>query len=297
MKGLLVTAAFRAGWALARLAPEQVAVGAFQWGADLATRRGGPGVEQLRRNLARVVPRAGAAELDDLVARGMRSYARYWCETFRLRPDDVDAVHQAVERTATGQENLHAACAEGNGVILALPHCGSWDLAGVWLLGHSRQVSVVVQRLRPESLYRSFTRARERLGFDVVPSAGGEIRPTEHLAQRLRAGGVVCLFADRDLTANGVPVTFFGGTTRMPAGPAYLAATTGATLLPVGTWFTETGWGLRVHPPVKVNGIEGIGAATQALADVFAADIAAHPEDWHMLQRLWLAEEPAQNED
>jgi len=117
------------------------------------------------------------------------------------------------------------------------------------------------------------------------------------LAQRLRAGGVVCLFADRDLTASGVPVLFFGGTTKMPAGPAYLAATTGAALLPVGTWFTETGWGMRVHPPVKVNGVEGIPAATQALADVFAADIAAHPEDWHMLQRLWLAEEPAQNED
>jgi lauroyl/myristoyl acyltransferase len=291
VKGLLVTAAYRAGWAFARLAPEQVAVGTFQWGADFATRRNGPGVAQLRRNLARVVPRAGAAELDELVARAMRSYARYWYETFRLRPGDVDAVHQAVERTATGQENLHAACAEGNGVILALPHCGSWDLAGVWLLGHTRQVSVVVQRLRPESLYRSFTRARERLGFDVVPSAGGEIRPTEHLAQRLRAGGVVCLFADRDLTANGVPVSFFNGTTRMPAGPAYLAATTGATLLPVGTWFTENGWGLRVHPPVKVSGVEGIGAATQALADVFAADIAAHPEDWHMLQRLWLTED------
>jgi lauroyl/myristoyl acyltransferase len=291
VKGLLVTAAYRAGWALARAVPEQVAAGVFQWGADLATRRNGPGVAQLRRNLARVVPRAGAAELDELVARGMRSYARYWCETFRLRRGDVAAVHQAVERTATGQENLHAACAEGNGVILALPHCGSWDLAGVWLLGHTDQVSVVVQRLRPESLYRSFTRARERLGFDVVPSSGGPSRPTEHLARRLRAGGTVCLFADRDLTDNGVPVSFFNGTTKMPAGPAFLAATTGAALLPVGTWFTETGWGMRVHPPVKVNGVDGIAAATQALADVFAADIAAHPEDWHMLQRLWLTED------
>ena len=292
MKGLLVTAAFRAGWLFARLVPEQVAMGTFQWGADVATRRGGPGVAQLRRNLARVVPRAGAAELDELVARAMRSYARYWCETFRLRRGDVEAVHEAVERTATGQENLHAAYAEGNGVILALPHSGSWDLAGVWLLGHTKQVSVVVQRVRPESLYRSFTRARQRLGFEVVPSAGGDSRPTELLAQRLRAGGTVCLFADRDLTANGVPVSFFNGTTKMPAGPAFLAASTGAALLPVGTWFTETGWGLRVHPPVKVNGVEGIGAATQALADVYAADIAAHPEDWHMLQRLWLAEEP-----
>ena len=29
---------------------------------------------------------------------------------------------------------------------------------------------------------------------------------------------------------------------------------------------------------------------TQALADAFATGIAEHPEDWHMLQRLWLAD-------
>jgi phosphatidylinositol dimannoside acyltransferase len=292
VRGLLATAAYRAGWAFARLVPEQVAVGAFQWGADFVTRRGGPGVSQLRRNLARVVPKAGAAELDELVERAMRSYARYWCETFRLRPSDLDAVHEAVERTATGQEYLAKACAEGNGVIMALPHSGSWDLAGMWLLGHTGQVTVVVQRLRPESLYRGFARFRERLGFEVVPTFGGDVPPVELLTQRLRAGDVVCLFADRDLTENGVPVTFFGGTTKMPAGPAYLAATTGATLLPVGCWFTDTGWGMRVHPPVKVVGADGIPAATQALADVFAADISAHPEDWHMLRRLWLVEDP-----
>jgi lauroyl/myristoyl acyltransferase len=29
---------------------------------------------------------------------------------------------------------------------------------------------------------------------------------------------------------------------------------------------------------------------TQAVADVFAAGIAAAPQDWHMLQRLWVAD-------
>lgn len=29
---------------------------------------------------------------------------------------------------------------------------------------------------------------------------------------------------------------------------------------------------------------------TQALADRFAAGIGRHPQDWHMLQRLWLAD-------
>jgi KDO2-lipid IV(A) lauroyltransferase len=29
---------------------------------------------------------------------------------------------------------------------------------------------------------------------------------------------------------------------------------------------------------------------TQAMADAFGSGIAQHPEDWHMLQRLWIAD-------
>ncbi|HEX9334874.1 MAG TPA: phosphatidylinositol mannoside acyltransferase, partial [Pseudonocardiaceae bacterium] len=73
-------------------------------------------------------------------------------------------------------------------------------------------------------------------------------------------------------------------------GPALLAARTGAALLPVGSWFTEDGWAYRIHPPIPVAGKADVPAATQALADVFAGDIAAHPADWHMTQKLWLSD-------
>ena len=106
------------------------------------------------------------------------------------------------------------------------------------------------------------------------------------LETRLRENRIVCLLGERDLARRGVPVTFFGEPTRMPAGPAKLAVETGAPLLPVHCWFTDDGWGFRVHPEIDVTG--GIGPATQALADCFAADIAEHPADWHMLQPLWL---------
>jgi KDO2-lipid IV(A) lauroyltransferase len=78
----------------------------------------------------------------------------------------------------------------------------------------------------------------------------------------------------------------------MPPGPATLAAATGAALMPVACWFTDDpvhgeGWGFRIHPPVEVPDRAAVGAATQAVADAFAGDIAEHPADWHMLQRLW----------
>lgn len=290
MSERLADLGFGIGWGLVRRLPERGAAALFRMGADRSVRKMGAGVRQLRRNLARVVPQAGDAELDELVRDGVRSYARYWCETFRLPSIDHAALYKEVDPAASGQENLDAALAEGNGVILALPHTGNFDVAGVWLAQRQGGFTTVAERLRPESVYRRFVAYRESLGFEVLPLTGGERNPLVVLSQRLRANRVVCLICDRDLTASGRPVTFFGEQAKMPAGPALLAVRTGAALLPVRSLFTEDGWQIRIHPPVHVAGKEGIGAATQAMADVFAGDIAARPVDWHMMQKFWLAD-------
>jgi len=288
----LAVLGYSAGWKLVRVLPEQWVRRAFDFAADRAAARGGSSVRQLRANLARVVPQAGKEELDELVRQSLRSYARYWREAFRLPSMDLKAVYATCDSLVSGQENLDAALEQGSGAVIALPHSGNWDMAGVWLVGHSGTFATVAERLKPESLYRRFIDFRETLGFEVLPLTGGDRAPAKVLAERLRQNKVVCLLADRDLTATGVPVTFFGEQTMMPAGPAHLAATTGAALLPVGLWFTEDGWVFRIHPPIRVAGTAQVPVATQALADIFAADIAAHPADWHMLQKLWLADLP-----
>ncbi|WP_026425469.1 phosphatidylinositol mannoside acyltransferase [Actinokineospora inagensis] len=280
------------GWRLVRALPEKTAAALFQVGADFAARRGGGGVRQLRANLARVVPKAGPSELDDLVRQAMRSYARYWLEAFRLPSMDLRAIHSEIDATIIGKHYIAAALEEGRGAVMALSHSGNWDAAGVWMVGEHGSFTTVVERLKPDSLYDKFVAYRESLGFEVVPATGGDKNPAVVLAERLRQNKLVCLLADRDLTPAGIPVTFFGEQTKMPGGPAYLAARTGAVLLPAGTWFNDGGWVVRIHPPVKVDGVRGVPAATQVLADTLAADISAHPADWHMLQKLWLADLP-----
>ncbi|OLR94861.1 phosphatidylinositol mannoside acyltransferase [Actinokineospora bangkokensis] len=284
----LAAAAYGLGWRLVRLLPEGAARALFTAGADWAARRRGPGAERLRRNLARVVPQAGPQELDELVRQGLRSYARYWMEAFRLPAIDHGEIADRLR--ITGEEYIAAGLAEGNGVVLALTHSGNWDAAGVWLVREHGSFTTVVERLRPEALFDRFVRFRESLGYDIVPASGGDRMASVVLAERLRENKVVCLVSDRELGTGGVPVTFFGEQAKLPGGAAYLAARTGARLLPAALWFTEDGWAARVHPPIPVGGVRGIAAATQALADVFAADIAAHPADWHMLQPVWTAD-------
>ncbi|MGH3767248.1 MAG: phosphatidylinositol mannoside acyltransferase [Pseudonocardiaceae bacterium] len=283
---------YAAGWQLLRFAPRELASRVFRVGADLAAYRDGSGARQLRRNLTRVVPAATAAELDALVREGLRSYARYWHEVFLLPWADHAALMDRLDGALEGIEHLDEALAAGRGVVVVLPHSGNWDMAGLWFVRHHGSFSTVVERLAPEQLYQRFVDYRASLGFDIVPLTGAG-NPTPRLVRRLRAGGVVCLLADRDLTGTGMSVEFFGGAVRMPLGPARLAAATGATLLVIGCWFTPTGWGIRFHPPVPVPDRSAARQATQTMADRFAADIEAHPQDWHMLQPFWIDDLPA----
>lgn len=284
---LLADWGYAAGWQLVRAMPELLARNAFGAGARYAALGGGP--EQLRKNLARVIGTTPAEVPDSLIRASLASYARYWREAFRLPTMDLEAVALRLDEVVIGKENVDAAYAAGRGIILALPHSGNWDMAGVWLVHHSGTFTTVAERLKPESLYRRFLEYRESLGFEVLPLNGGLRPPMEVLAERLRANRAVCLMAERDLTRSGVQVNLFGEPTRMPAGPAKLAIETGAALLPAHVYYQGEDCVVHLFPPLDCSSGD-VGVITQALADQFGKNIAAHPEDWHMLQPQWLAD-------
>ncbi|MFF0093740.1 phosphatidylinositol mannoside acyltransferase [Streptomyces canus] len=278
------------GWGVVKKLPEPVAVRLGRSIADLAWKQRGKGVLRLESNYARVVPDASPERLAELSRAGMRSYLRYWMESFRLPAWSKERIKGGFD-----PKDLHyltEGLAAGKGVILALPHMANWDLAGAWVTTKlETPFTTVAERLKPETLYDRFVAYREGLGMEVLPHSGGTAFGT--LARRLREGGLVCLVAERDLSSSGVEVRFFGEATRIPAGPALLAQQTGALLLPVTLWYDDSPvMRGRVHPPVEVpetgTRAEKTSVMAQALADAFATGIADHPEDWHMLQRLWL---------
>ncbi len=279
--------AYAAGWMAVRAMPEFAARTAFNTGARYAARHGGP--DQLRKNLARVIGVPPADVPDALMRASLASYGRYWREAFRLPTMNHRALARQLDDSFLGLDNLDAALAAGRGAVVALPHSGNWDMGGMWLVQTHGTLTTVAERLKPESLYGRFIHYRESLGFEVLPLSGGKRPPFEVLCERLRANRVVCLMAERDLTRSGVQVEFFGEPTRMPVGPAKLVIETGAALLPAHCWFADNGWGFSIHPALDCTSGD-VHAITQVLADQFAKNIAAHPEDWHMLQPQWLAD-------
>ncbi len=175
-------------------------------------------VQQLEANLVRVLgPDVDGKTLRAVSREGMRSYARYWLEVFRLPVMPVERLVEGMH--AEGPfDTAFGYLAEGRGVVFALPHMGNWDQAGAWIMAKGAgSITAVMERLKPESVYEKFVAFREGLGMEVLPASGGA-RPFGILAQRLRTGKVVVLVADRDVTGTGIEVDFFGEKCMMQPG-------------------------------------------------------------------------------
>jgi phosphatidylinositol dimannoside acyltransferase len=285
---------YRSGWSLVRRMPGPLAYRAFDLIADITWRRGGKGVERMRSNYATVRPELTPGELDALVRAGMRSYLRYWCDSFRLPDRSNDDLVHAVR--AVNFDPTRAVLESGRSVVMFAGHMGNWDLSGAWSTTQLAPLTTVVERLRPEEVFDEFLAFRERLGMRVIPLTGGNDVFRE-LTAACRAGRLVALLADRDLTKGGIEVDFCGQRARMAIGPAALAVNTGAVLVPciVNYERQPNGYGWRtvitlseaVAQPAHGTSREKIQAMTQACADVLTEAVREHTQDWHMMQRVF----------
>ncbi len=280
--------AFSTGWQVVRRMPEPSAVALFRQAADAIWRREGPSVQQLQRNLARIRPDASRTELRALSRAGVRSYLRYWCEAFRLPSWSTERISGTFD--LAGKEVMDEAVRTGTGAIMVPGHMANWDHAGAWAALRYGSVTTVAERLRPEGLFEQFLEYRRTLGMEVLPLGAADV--LRSLARRLKEGRVVALLGDRDVSRNGIEVSLLGRPASLPAGPALLAIMTGAPLHPVSMWFEGQGVYGRVYDRIEVpSGVprdQQVRQMTQAIADRMGESITERPQDWHMMQPVWL---------
>lgn len=286
MKENLSAYIYFAGWRIVRWLPENTAYKTFYRVADLLVKRNGKSVQRLRLNLSRTKPNLTSLDLEILVVDAMRSYMRYWCDTFRFPDWSQQRVVTTV--SVTNEHLLMDAIAAKTGVIVALPHAGNWDHAGAYFCANGVRLVTVAERLKPEKLFLKFLGYRESMGMEVLPLDG---RVLDTLAHRLNEGALVALVADRDLSRSGIEVNFFGGPARMPAGPALLALRTKAPLITAFVSYTHTGIHIDFNTvvlPASGDEKEMVQEIVQMTAQQFESGIAQAPQDWHMLQRIWV---------
>lgn len=269
---------------LARLAAATVA---------LAMRRGtGMTVRMRVAHLRRVLTDSAGEEPDPkklkrMTRRAFLAYARYWVDGARLPKTDKAKVTSRMR--TEGLEHLAKGMAAGSGVIMALPHVGSWEWGGSWLESVGYPMTAVAEILEPPELYRWFVSQRVAAGLTVIPLDG---HATGAVARTLHEGKLVGLLCDRDLIGDGVEVEFFGERTTFPGGPAVLAIRTGATLITTAVFNPTFDDHLAViSAPIDTTRTGSLRAdvarITQEIARHFEGYIRHAPEQWHMFQPEW----------
>jgi KDO2-lipid IV(A) lauroyltransferase len=286
MKDNLSAYLYFAGWRVVRWLPESTAYKLAYSVSDFLVKRNGKSVQRLRSNLSRTQPGMTTLDLDLLVIEAMRSYMRYWCDTFRLPDWSKKRILETV--TVTNEHLLTDAIAAKTGVIVAVPHAGNWDHAGAYFCAKGIRLVTVAERLKPEKLFLKFLAYRQAMGMEVLPLDG---RVLNTLEERLNEGALVALVSDRDLSRSGIEVEFFSGKARMPAGPALLALRTKAPLITAFVSYTETGVHIEfrnIIVPSSGDESSKVKEIVQMTAQYFEDGISERPEDWHMLQRIWI---------
>jgi phosphatidylinositol dimannoside acyltransferase len=282
-------ALFKTVGAVMEALPERVDVGLAMAIAQTFGHRNDGARANLASNLRHILAPPGEQVddelLDEFVERGFRSYGQYWAEGAKL-PGIKPA--RVFERfiIAEGLEHLQRAKERGKGLIIALPHIGSWEWGGSFLNSIGMGMTAVAEELEPPALFEWFKEKRESIGIRVEPlndKAGATLLAT------LRAGGVVGLLCDRDIQGNGIEVDFFSERVTLPAGPATLALRTDATLVAAACY---SGPGrdhfAAVTPPINTARTgklrEDVRHVTQLVAHELEGLIQRAPEQWHVLE-------------
>ncbi len=279
------------GSAMARALPERAVYGSAHTLGTLAARRS-KRRSLVERNLARVTGLAvGDPELEKTVDDAYRSYARYWLETFRLVRETSEFFLDRV--SVKNGENLAAGRAVGKGTVAVVSHLGNYDAAGAWAASYGHQLVTVAEVLRPRRMFDFFVDHRTKLGMKIYASQQGA---TDLLAAEASDGALVAIVGDRDLRQTGPVVDFFGEPAHLPAGPARVAAKSGAPIVVAGVYSRELdggkrGWEIDVSDPLEMADPQSedfVQVMTERIARRLEAFIARSPEQWQaVFQRFW----------
>lgn len=288
-----VVLGYRGGsWVLSRL-PFGPSVRVGGWIADAAYRAWPEKRRYVRSNAARILDLPVDDRRVDALARAVfRNQVRWVLEGMHLARMSRDEHIGLLD--APHADLLHATWqASPKGLILAGLHIGNSEAGAAALAGRGWPMYALADDTAYDELFELMAAQRRAWGVGVI-----RWRNLRDVYRVLRRGEILGLLVDWGYRPDGQPVRLMGSWTTFPAGPAHLAARTGATILPFWTIRQPDGrYTGDIGEPIHVASSEPaeIARATQAIADALEVAIRQGPEQWCVFKPIW-PDDPAEEE-
>ncbi|MBM4408537.1 MAG: lysophospholipid acyltransferase family protein, partial [Chloroflexi bacterium] len=233
-------------------------------------------------------------DVRSLALAAYRNYARYLVELMHLPRKSLEEASARVE--PLGIETLEGEWRASGGLILAVAHVGNNEYVAAGMASRGWPISVLADDSSFPEMFELLRRQRERWGVRIIGW-----RAIREIYAVLRRGEILALLVDWGYRADGIPVRLFDAWTTLPAGPAVLAARSGAAILPIAVRRRPDGTFFVTHDaPIRVASTEApdVRRATQQIAGALERVIGAAPDQWYSFKPTWpptpaAVEEPA----
>ena len=256
--------------------------------ADLYSGRAPVDREAVRSNLTAVLGREPTPlEVQEV----FRHFGMYLVDFFRFSHLTPKKVRRWIR--LEGVEHMQEVLHRGKGAIGVSAHLGNFELAGAVLALLGFPVYAVVFTHQNSYVDAFFSRQRLGVGVQPIPVRSQNQRALfEASLEALKKNGILALVGDRDFFGNGLELSFFGKTVKIPRGPAAFSLRTGAPIVP-GFLVREKDGSYRfvlekpIYPPDGVPREEAVRRMTQQCVEVMSSYIRKYPTQWYLFQEFW----------
>lgn len=218
--------------------------------------------------------------------RTFTNYCRCVAHGYRLHVGG----HLDLPVEISGMDRLRGLLSEGRGVILATGHLGNWQVGPYLLAEHRLPPVTVVMTEEPDPGSQRIDAGLRDQRQRVVYVGQSPLLSLD-LRAALRRGELVGMQMDRPPRARGIRVRCAGGEARFSVGPAQLAWSSGAPILPV--FFPLDGAGVRIlveeplWPRCDGEREAAVAELSGGLASVYGSVLRRYPEQLFNFYDFW----------
>ena len=157
------------------------------------------------KNIQLCFPELDHFQQEKLVKQTLNETGKVILETGKMWQGNTNKTLSLV-RDCENQHLIDDALAQKKGVIIAMPHYGSWELTSLYCAKHYQLTTMYAPQadIKVDHLIRQ---ARQRTGANLVQTDTSGIRS---LSKALKQGEVISILPDQSPKSNGIFAPFFG---------------------------------------------------------------------------------------
>lgn len=240
--------------------------------------------------------RLNKQEREDILKKSMGEAVLGGAEILKYLSLSSDSLLSKID--FEGKEYLDQALKQGGGAICFGGHFGNFPLMLMALVNSGYPVFVITREPKNAHLAHLFDQLKEQAGIGYIPDKPKDACLRRSL-QCLRSNNILFLQIDLHVVSGGVMADFFGKLVPTYTGPVVLALRTGAPLIPLFTYRTDTFYHkIIAGAPITIEGSgdrdNDLIKNLSRLNKVIEEYIRQEPAAWWWLHRRWRKAKPLQ---